>query len=227
MDFDPETADFSNQCRLFPLPDLVLFPHALLPLHIFEPRYRQMTADALAGDGLVTMVQIRPAPEGCPPWAEPVPIMDVGCLGKIVEHERLSDGRFNIVLLGWKRVRLNREKSTPKLYRIADAEILEDQESGATLASRRSELVGLFHNLSEELQWLNDDFRKLLKSSVSLGVLSDVIANALKLPSQVKQALLSEPHVEHRVEALCTILRHIVGRDGSKKGAFPPPFSLN
>src|SRR4051812_3622813 len=103
MDFDPEAADFPNQCRLFPLPDLVLFPHALLPLHIFEPRYRQMTADALAEDGLVTMVQIRPPPEGCPPWAEPVPIMDVGCLGKIVEHERLDDGRFNIVLLGWKR----------------------------------------------------------------------------------------------------------------------------
>ena len=143
--------------------------------------------------------------------------MDVGCLGKIVEHERLSDGRFNIVLLGWKRVRLNREKSSPKLYRIAEAEILEDQECGATLAKRRSELIGLFRDLSEKRQCLDDNFRELLDSAVPLGVLSDIIANALRLPSQVKQALLAEPHVKHRVETLCMILRHIIGHDGSKK----------
>jgi len=226
MDFDPETVEFSNECRLFPLPDLVLFPHALLPLHIFEPRYRQMTADALAGDGLVTMVQIRLAPEGCPPWAEPVPIMDVGCLGKIIEHERLTDGRFNIVLLGWKRVRLTNEKPSAKLYRIAEAEIIEDQEPGKSLAPARSELIGLFRDLSEKRQCLDDNFRELLDSAVPLGVLSDIIAHALRLPPQVKQALLAEPHVGHRVETLCMILHHILDQDGSK-GAFPPPFSLN
>ena len=67
MDIDSEVPGFSNQCRLFPLPDLVFFPHTVLPLHIFEPRYRQMTEDALAGDRLVTMVQIRPAPR-VPRW---------------------------------------------------------------------------------------------------------------------------------------------------------------
>ncbi|MGO9920320.1 MAG: LON peptidase substrate-binding domain-containing protein [Isosphaeraceae bacterium] len=68
---------FNNRCLLFPLPELVFFPHSVLPLHIFEPRYRQMTEDALAGDRLVTMVQIRPVPPGST-WTEPVPIMDVG-----------------------------------------------------------------------------------------------------------------------------------------------------
>ena len=72
MDFDYDLREFGGVCRLFPLPDLVCFPHALLPLHIFEPRYRQMTEDALAGDQFITMVQIRPAAEGSP-WAEPVP----------------------------------------------------------------------------------------------------------------------------------------------------------
>jgi hypothetical protein len=66
MDFNSELCDFSNRCRLFPLPDVVLFPHALLPLHIFEPRYRQMTEDALASDRLVTMVQTRPGAKGAP-----------------------------------------------------------------------------------------------------------------------------------------------------------------
>src|SRR3954468_19038803 len=59
MDGDYDLRDFANVCRLFPLPRVVLFPHAVLPLHIFEPRYRQMTGDALAGDKLVTIVQWR------------------------------------------------------------------------------------------------------------------------------------------------------------------------
>jgi Lon protease-like protein len=84
MDFSSELPVFSNRRRLFPLPDVLLFPHALIPLHIFEPRYRQMTEDALAGDRLITMVQIRPAPKGSP-WSEPVPITCVGCVGKIVQ----------------------------------------------------------------------------------------------------------------------------------------------
>jgi Lon protease-like protein len=226
MDFDPESIEFSNHCRLFPLPDLVLFPHALLPLHIFEPRYRQMTADALAGDGLVTMVQIRPAPEGSPPWAEPVPIMDVGCLGKIIEHEQLPDGRFNIVLLGWKRVRLQREKRSEKLYRVAEAEIIEDLELGESPGNRRGELTDLFRTLSEKRNRLDENFRRLLDSGIPLGVLSDIIAHALRLPSQVKQALLAERNVGHRVEALCTILHQIVERDRPER-SFPPPFSLN
>ena len=64
MDIHTDLTDFSNRCRLFPLPNLVLFPHAVLPLHIFEPRYRQMTEDALAGDQLVTIVQIKPKAPG-------------------------------------------------------------------------------------------------------------------------------------------------------------------
>src|SRR6516164_9969292 len=98
MDNDIDLRDFDRVARLFPLPGLAMFPHVILPLHIFEPRYRQMTEDALAGDRLVTMVQIRPSVKGSR-WVEPVPIMEVGCLGKIVQHERLADGRFNFLLL--------------------------------------------------------------------------------------------------------------------------------
>ena len=105
MDIHSDLPDFSSRCRLFPLPNLVLFPHAILPLHIFEPRYRQMTEDALGDDHLVTIVQVKPIVYGTS-WTEPVPIMDVGCLGRIVQHERLAGRRFNFLLLGCKRVRL-------------------------------------------------------------------------------------------------------------------------
>jgi Lon protease-like protein len=215
----------ARDCRLFPLPGLVLFPHALLPLHIFEPRYRQMTVDALASDRLVTMVQVREAIEGAP-WSEPVPILEVGCLGQIVKHEQLADGRYNIVLLGLTRVRLNREKATAKLYRIAEAEILEDQESRHPLERERGELIRLFRSVIEKRQRVDENLGALLDSPIPLGVLSDIIAHALRLPPTVKQTLLSETHVDRRVETLRLILYQIKGHAESER-ALQPPFSLN
>jgi Lon protease-like protein len=249
MDHPQDLSDFAGLCRLFPLPDLVLLPHALLPLHIFEPRYRQMTEDALADDRLVTMVQIRPAPEGTP-WVEPVPIMEVGCLGRIAQCERLPDGRFNFLLLGCKRVRLIHEIDSVKLYRVAEAEILEDVNSSQPPEPRRGELIGLFRQDFEKQQRLNDDLqalsdsdvphgplarsvrrtwrelRALLNSAVPLGLLSDIIAHALGLPSDLKQDLLAEPNVDRRVAILRTILRQVAGEDQSTR-TFPPPFSVN
>jgi Lon protease-like protein len=217
----PEARD----CRLFPLPDVVLFPHALLPLHIFEPRYRQMTADALASDRLVTMVQIRDDVDGAPA-SEPVPIVDVGCLGKIVQHELLPDGRYNLILLGLTRVRLGREKPSSKLYRIAEAEILDDEESDYPRDLERGELVDLFRSLLEPRHRLDESIAKLLDSNVPLGVLCDIIAHALQLPPQLKQVLLSETHVDRRIETLRLIL-HEITDDRPPKHAYQPPFSLN
>jgi uncharacterized protein len=225
MDFTSELPGFSDRCRLFPLPDVLLFPHALLPLHIFEPRYRQMTEDALAGDRLVTMVQIRTAPKNSP-WLEPVPIMGVGCVGKIVQYERLADGRFNFLLLGCKRVRLKREIPGDKLYRIAEAEIMEDEEPGDSLEPGRHELVELFRRAFEKRHRLDDDLDKLLKSAVPLGVLSDIITQALGLHTEMKQILLAEPKVERRMNTLMSVLREILDNDDAVRG-FPPHFSAN
>ncbi len=229
MDINFDVSDFGNQCRLFPLPDLVLFPHGLLPLHIFEPRYRQLTEDSLATDGLVTMVQVAPTPTGSL-WPEPVPIMGVGCLGRIVQHERLADGRFNFLLLGCKRVRLVSEQPSPKLYRIAIAEILDDQESDQPLEPRRQQLLDLFRKVFEIRHDLDDHVARRLNSAISLGVLTDMIAQLLGLPPGVKQELLSETNVDRRVETLLVLLRTIIERiiPGEKASrSFPPPFSLN
>jgi uncharacterized protein len=229
MDNNFYLRDFANQCRLFPLPSLVLFPHALLPLHIFEPRYRQLTEDALATDRFVTMVQVPPPPNGSF-WPEPVPIMGVGCLGRIVQHERLADGRFNFLLLGCKRVRLVKEQSSTKLYRIAEAEILDDQESDQPQEPRRQQLVDLFRTVFEKRYRLDDDLAKRLNSAISLGVLSDIIAHALGLPPGIKQELLSETKVERRVENLLVLLRTIIDsiiQEDQSSRSFPPPFSLN
>src|SRR5262249_15697251 len=100
-------SDFSGTARLFPLPNVVLFPQVMLALHIFEPRYRQMTEEALAGDRLIAMVLLKPG------WDEEhevrPPLHRIVCLGRIVADQRLDDGRFNILLRGVSRARIVEE----------------------------------------------------------------------------------------------------------------------
>ena len=225
MENDLDLRGFAKVTRLFPLPNLVLFPHVVLPLHIFEPRYRQMTEDSLAGDRLITMVQITP-PAGGEPWTEPVPLEPVGCLGRIIQHKQLANGRFNILLLGRKRVRLLREIATEKLYRIAEVEILQDQVAALSEGPARTELVGLFRQLFKSQRKLDPDLDELLNKPVPLGLLADIITHALDLPPALKQSLLAESSVDRRVDTLRSVLRQVTSGEGQHR-PFPPPFSAN
>src|SRR3954454_13738855 len=118
-----EPLAMSDLLPLFPLPNVVLFPNVFLPLHIFEPRYREMVADALASDRMIGMVLLRPGwdrdYEGRPP------IYSVGCSGLLTHNERLSDGRYNIVIRGIERFRIVEEDHTLS-YRRAAIEPLRD-----------------------------------------------------------------------------------------------------
>jgi len=93
-----QRSDMSEFLPLFPLPTTVLFPNVFLPLHVFEPRYRDMMADALTGDRLIGMVLLREGwqrdYEGRPP------VYQIGCSGVITHAEKLADGRYNLVLRG-------------------------------------------------------------------------------------------------------------------------------
>src|SRR5574339_310094 len=88
--------DFEGTARLFPLPNLVLFPHVVQPLHVFEPRYRQMTVDALAGDRLIALVLLKPGWEA--EYEGRPGIYPVACLGRLVADQKLPDGRYNLHL---------------------------------------------------------------------------------------------------------------------------------
>lgn len=227
MHDDERPPGFAETCRLFPLPGLVLFPHAVLPLHIFEPRYRQMTEDALSTDNLITMVQLKPNCEGDD--SEPRPIEKVGCLGKIIRYERLPDGRFNLLLVGLKRVLIRAELPAKKLYRIATAEILEDLPAENPETPIRTRLIQLFRKGLDAERGIDPDLRKLLDSdTIALGALTDIIAHTLEISPQLKQSLLAESSVDRRV----SLLLRALGQDGNTHHAspprnFPPPFSLN
>src|SRR5476651_2537606 len=88
-------AGLSGKARLFPLPNLVFFPNVMQPLHIFEPRYRQMTADALDDDKLIALVL--PRADWEKDYEGKPPIHSVACLGKIIADQKLEDGRFNLL----------------------------------------------------------------------------------------------------------------------------------
>src|SRR6516225_8579853 len=115
---------FSGTARLFPLPNLVLFPKVIQGLHIFEARYRQMTADALASDQLIAIVMLQSDEEETIPGRPP--IEEVACVGEIIWHEKLVDGRYNLRIRGVSRARIIEEVPTGKLYRSARVELMPD-----------------------------------------------------------------------------------------------------
>ncbi len=135
-----------TEIPLFPLPNVVLFPAALLPLHIFEPRYRAMVRDALDNDRLIGMVMLRPGWE--PNYDGTPAVYPVGCAGFITHADPLPDGRFNILLRGLQKFRILGERASREgveRYRLARVESIDDSTrpatGGASDARRRLEQI--------------------------------------------------------------------------------------
>jgi Lon protease-like protein len=216
---------FRGVVRLFPLPNLVVFPHVIQPLHIFEPRYRQMMADALDDDRLLAMALLRPGWEE--DYHQAPPIYPVVCVGRILQEERLADGRYNLLLQGLARARVVEELDTGKLYRSARVELLSDvaapPDLGAELRRQLGERMGRsFAGQAAALAQL----RQLLESPLPLGALCDVFTFALPMGVEGKQRLLEEPLAEERARRL---LAHLEETAGAEEGRhpFPPGFSAN
>jgi uncharacterized protein len=221
--------DFGGIARLFPLPNLVLFPHVMQPLHIFEPRYRQMTADALAGDRLIGMILLKPGWEA--DYEGKPAVYPAGCLGRIVAEQRLEDGRYNILLRGLSRIRLRREFDHDKLYRAAEVELLEDCDppDAASDAELRQRLTTLIPEWLPAKATALEQFHKLLQSDLALGILCDIFTFALPLELEIKQKFLEDAHVERRVRHLLDRLQVKPPPASSSEARlkFPPEFSPN
>lgn len=217
-------AGFSGVARLFPLPNLVFYPHVMQPLHIFEPRYRQMTADALAGDRLIALVLPKPGWEEN--YAGSPALYSVACLGQVVADQKLEDGRYNLLLRGLSRIRLVEEIVHSKQYRKARVELLVEVPLADAREERklRKRLVELAPRSLNHPGPVQTEFRKLLQSDFPLGALADIVAFALALDCQFKQSLLEELEVEERVRRL---IAHLEEKSHSASRPFPPEFSSN
>ncbi len=224
---------FSGLVNLFPLPNLVLFPHVVQPLHIFEPRYCEMLVDALSRDKLIAMALLEPGWEKS--FLDRPAISSIVCIGKIINHSATDDGRHNILLAGMKRARIVREVNQGRAFRQAEVELLEDHYPAGSANARLElyqELVETFSEaVPEEIKSL-DSFQQLLDQQLPLGMLTDIITFTLRLPLPVKQQILAEPNVDVRCRLLLRCLLDWLHSRASDSPTpiplkFPPDFSTN
>lgn len=199
---------------IFPLPDQTFFPRTFLPLHIFEARYRAMVTDCLARDRRLAVVSLKAGYEAN--YEGRPPVNRVAGVGKIVRYERLATGRFNILLHGECRARIERELPADTLYRIVHATPLADvgaDRPGVSALTRRVKERCL--SILEAVGKSRQEMSESLDAVGSPGELCDQVASAVLAASPVRQALLEETDVERRLErltmALDDLLRQLTG----------------
>ena len=192
-----------QRIAIFPLPGAVLFPGLHLPLHIFEPRYRAMVQDVLVRDRRIGMIQPRvlPGEED----REPPALYEVGCVGKIIDVEALDDGRFNLVLEGVARFRVRRELDVTTPFRQVEAEIEQEIEDDAVLASiERASLEREAKRFAERQGYVVD--------WNTVGQLDDAtlvngIAQVAPFDAAAKQALLETRSINERAELVVQLMQ--------------------
>jgi uncharacterized protein len=224
LTFVPEK--FSGRARLFPLPNLVLFPHVIQPLHVFEDRYVDLLNEAMQDDRLIAMALLETGWE--PNYDGRPPLAPVACLGRVVSCQAQSQGRYNVLLMGLRRVRIVRELEPHKSFREAQVEILEDEYSPTLSEARpalQRKLVTAFEQMLPRIADADELFNQLSMNSVSLGTLTDVISYALDIDVWCKQSLLAEKNVDNRTKMLLKHLKRAAKCAGI--AGFPPAFSCN
>ncbi len=194
----------TGRIPVFPLPDTVFFPDTRLPLHIFEPRYRRMAEDALETDRLIAMAVLKPGWErdyqGCPE------VYPTACAGVIEDEVRLPDGRFNIRLRGFARVRIV-EFVQGQPYRIASVRLLPDRHEACD-AEAEQDKRRLMATCASLLQEVSGDSARpvVLDNDVPFAVVVNTLCQHLSLEPFLKQGLLEMDDVRARCRALTAIL---------------------
>ena len=204
-----EPIDFSRWIPIFPLPNVVLMPRAVLPLHVFEPRYRTMTRDALSGSRLIVIALLKPGFETEYQTLD-VPIHREVCVGRILREERLPDGRFNFLLQGLSRAKVVRENKELEYRRGQLACIPPISADATTECAIQHDLCQLLHRppllkLATDANWL-----ELFKCpDFTLSDKVDVLASALLPCAEDKQRFLAERCVSTRAICICNVLKSI------------------
>ena len=224
--FSPD--QFSGQARMFPLPNLVMFPHVMQALHIFEPRYRAMFEEAIEDDRLIALGSLAAGWEG--DYEGRPPLRPTACLCRIATHQRTAEGTYNVLVLGVRRLKLVRELPPRKLFRVVESEILDDFEPGdappGAAAALQQRLLTAFKQAMPRIPNAYEQLDQLLGNQITLGMLADIVAYTIDLSLDTKMRLLAECDVFSRTRLL---LDAIASRPvpAETRRVFPPDFSLN
>lgn len=194
----------TRRLPIFPLP-LVLFPGTPQPLHIFEPRYRQMLADCEAGDRTFGISYVPPVPDGDPQPAEGT----AGCVAHLRASRYLPDGRADIMATGGDRYVLRSYIESDRLYRVALVETFEDIAEDDARDALSTTVRDAFTHLAEALAALADQITPSLALPADPCGLSFHIAAVLDIDLEEKQRLLELRSTTTRLRQLQDIMRRL------------------
>jgi Lon protease-like protein len=199
---------------LFPLEDVVLFPHSMIPLYVFEARYRKMVRDVLAGNRLLAIsLQLEkenPAEEAAPRVAA------VASVGELVLAQELPDGRFNLVVRGRARIGIDEELASDEPYRLVAAHEIPDDPPVAApdLAEADTALRALVTGLADSIPDGGELLKHVAAAQDSPAALADVMAASLVGDSRARQRLLETTDVFQRLEQLASEVVALIDRMG-------------
>jgi uncharacterized protein len=191
---------------LFPLPNVVLFPRTPMPLYIFEERYRTMIKETLAGNGELVIALLRTGSELS--YTSISAVHSIACLGKIETYEELEDGKYNIVVVGTRRVRIMREvQHSP--YQLVEVEFIDDEisdEGPDEVVRRQNHLGSLFAKFTELATGVKQHAVEIMPQ-LDFESLVNMVAMTLNLAIDQKQALLEINDPLQRCEVLIPVLQ--------------------
>jgi uncharacterized protein len=218
----PETdgtlASALRRLPLFPLPNAVLFPHALLPLHIFEERYRTMVRDILAGPRCLAIGLLLPEANE---HDERPSVQPIAGVGEVVMAHELPDGRFNLVVRGRARVRIDEELPSDRPYRLVTATELPDFRIGdeAEITDADQTLRALIGRLAAAIPEGGELLRQVVAAQESPAELVDGVASALIVDPGLRQRLLETRDVGERLERVAAEVVAMTARIGAPGSA--------
>jgi uncharacterized protein len=195
---------------IFPLPDVTFFPHTLLPLHVFEARYRAMVMDALARDRRLAVVKLKPGFEAA--YAGKPAVHPIAGAGEIVSWERLATGRYNILVKGEWRIRVESERPSDTLYRIVTAQRLEEVAPTTDVSVALTRIREACGRLLRALSRPADLLDTALAAGQAPGVIADRITAAVVPDADLRQELLETLDVTRRLDRLGEVLEQLVNQ---------------
>ena len=197
------------ELSIFPLPNVALFPGAVLSLHVFEPRYRELVRDVLDGRQIMAAARLRPGFEG--DYEGRPPIHEVCGVGVVESHSERPDGRFDITLRGLGRVRIVEELPPLRAFRQVRAELLREVTPDAALvAAWQRKLAALWEGLAPHLPEPVRDLRALTRGADDASAYSDRLAATLVADPEASQELLAEADPGERLRILTARVQELV-----------------